>query len=80
MYLWIAAVFIIALVAVGLPLLAIVVVSMGSLREENAHSLGSEAPGLGGRMARRIVGFRTSNIGALALGNCPSPRPAVGPK
>ena len=71
MYLWIAAVFIIALVAVGLPLVAIVVVSMGSLREENAHSLGSEAPGLGQRMARRILGFRTSNIGALAPGQLP---------
>ena len=71
MYLLIAAAFIIALTAVGLPLFAIVVVSMGSVREENAHSLGSETPGLGQRIARRIVGFRTANIGALAPGQLP---------
>ena len=52
MYLLIAAAFIIALAAVGLPLLAIVVVSLGSVREENQHSLALEAPGPGQRIAR----------------------------
>jgi len=70
-YLLIAAALIIALAAVGLPLFAIVIVSMGSVREENQHSLGSEAPGLGQRIARRIVGFRTANVGALAPGRMP---------
>lgn len=72
MSLLIAAALIIALAAVGLPLLAIVIVSLASVREENQHSLGSEAPGLGQRIARRIVGFRTANIGALAPGQMPN--------
>jgi hypothetical protein len=67
----IAAAFIVALTAVGLPLAAIVVVSMGSLREESAHSLGRETSGSGQRIARRILGFRTANIGALAPGQMP---------
>jgi hypothetical protein len=79
-YLLIAASFIIALAAVGLPLLAIVVVSMGSVREENQHSLGDEAPGLGQGIARRIVGFRTANIGALAPGQMPKSAPRWRPE
>src|SRR5215469_7546743 len=63
--LWIALAAAVAVV-VTLPIAAIILVSMASLREESAHSLSGEAPGPGERVARRLLGFRTDDIGAEA--------------
>lgn len=49
----------VAVVVAALPIAAIILVSMASLREESAHSLSGEAPGPGERAARRLLGFRT---------------------
>jgi hypothetical protein len=49
----------IAAVLVIAPLVAILVVSFASLREENARSLSRSAPGPMARLARRVVGFRS---------------------
>lgn len=46
-------------VVAALPIGAIILVSVASLREESAHSLSGEAPGPGERAARRLLGFRT---------------------
>lgn len=80
LYLLIAIAAIIAVLAVAIPIMAIAVVSLGSLREESLHSLGDEAPGAGGRAARRILGFRTANIGALAPRRTTRPAPIAGPE
>lgn len=69
--LWIALGAAVAVI-VALPMAAIVLVSMASLREEFAHSLSGEAPGSGARAARRLLGFRTANIGTLAPGQMPT--------
>ena len=61
----------VAVVVVALPIAAIILVSMASLREESAHSLSGEAPGPGERAARRLLGFRTAHIGAMAPGQKP---------
>src|SRR5215469_1389987 len=55
-----------AVVVAALPIGAIILVSLASLREESAHSLSGEAPGPGERAARRLLGFRTAHIGAMA--------------
>lgn len=49
----------VAVVVAALPIAAIILVSMASLREESAHSLSGEAPGSAERAARRLLGFRT---------------------
>jgi|ERR1700683_512414 len=51
---------IIAVLAASIPILAIALVSLASLHEESAHTLGDAAPGPGERLARRILGFRGS--------------------
>ena len=56
---WIAAVAAIAAVALGVPFVAIVLVSIASRREEAAHSLSRQAPGAAARAARRLLAFRT---------------------
>ena len=43
---WIAVAAVAVVSAVALPLVAIAVVSMASMREEYARSLGGDAPGL----------------------------------
>src|SRR5258708_33358303 len=66
-------------VVAALPIAAIILVSMASLREESAHSLSGEAPGPGERAARRLLGFRTAHIGAMTPGQKPtSSRPGNG--
>src|SRR5215469_3789950 len=64
--LWIFVVAAVATVIVALPLAAVILVSMASLREESAHSLSGDAPGAGERAARRLLGFRTDRIEVLA--------------
>ena len=56
---WIAVVAAIAAVALGVPFVAIVLVSIASRREEAAHSLSRQAPGAAARAARRLLAFRT---------------------
>jgi hypothetical protein len=62
----------VAVIVVALPIAAIILVSLASLREESAHSLSGEAPGRGERAARRLLGFRTAHIGAMAPGHTPA--------
>lgn len=63
---WIVAGAAIALAAVLIPLVAIIVVSWASLREEATNSLSGEAPGPCARLARRVLGFRAAHVGAFA--------------
>jgi len=60
----IIAIFIIAVV-VSMPIVAVVLVSMASRREEMAWSLGDPAPGAVQAAARRIVDFHTDCPGEL---------------
>jgi hypothetical protein len=59
---WIVAMAGIAAVALGVPFVAIVVVSIASRREEAAHSLSRQAPGAAARAARRLLDFRTEKL------------------
>ena len=59
---WIVAVAGIAAVAMGVPFVAIVLVSIASRREEAAHSLSRQAPGAAARAARRLLAFRTEKL------------------
>lgn len=43
---------------VALPLIAVVLVSVASVREESAHSLSGRAPGRAEALARRLLGYR----------------------
>src|SRR5258706_12938039 len=51
-----------AVIAVGVPFAAIILVSIASRREEAAHSLTRHAPGAAARAARRLLRFRTKRI------------------
>lgn len=63
---WIAAAAAIAAVALGVPFVAIVLVSIASRREEAAHSLSRQAPGAAARAARRLLAFRTEKPAKVA--------------
>ena len=63
---WVAAGLAIAVIAVGVPFAAIILVTIASRREEAARSLSRQAPGAAARAARRLLGFRTGRIGPLA--------------
>lgn len=60
-------------IVLGLPVGAIVLVSLASLREESAHSLTREAPGPASRAARRLLGYRTEVRFAHATRAVPDP-------
>jgi hypothetical protein len=62
---WIAAAAGIAAVALGVPFVAIVLVSIASRREEAAHSLSRQAPGAAARAARRLLAFRTEKPASM---------------
>jgi hypothetical protein len=62
---WVAAGLAIAVIAVGVPFAAIILVSIASRREEAAHSLSRHAPGAAARAARRLLGFRSEHISPL---------------
>jgi hypothetical protein len=68
---WIVLAVTVAVVVVALPLAAIIVVSMASLREESARSLSGEAAGAGQRFARRLLGYHTAHPGALVPRQAP---------
>lgn len=50
---------VIAVIAVGTPIAAALLVSVASRREESRHTLSGQAPGAVTRAARRLLAFRT---------------------
>jgi hypothetical protein len=63
----IIALLVIAIAAAGTPIIATIIVSMASIREERLWSLDGKAPGPTAAIARRIVDFH-------AEGRYPVPR------
>jgi hypothetical protein len=61
----------IAVITVGVPFAAIIVVSIASRREEAAHSLSRHAPGAVTQAARRLLAFRSERISARPIGLAP---------
>ncbi len=59
---WVAVGMAVAVIAVGVPFAAIILVSIASRREEAAHSLSRHAPGAAARAARRLLRFRSERI------------------
>src|SRR5258706_10742799 len=59
---WVAVGMAAAVIAVGVPFAAIILVSIPSRREEAAHSLPRHAPGTVTRAARRLLRFRSERI------------------
>jgi hypothetical protein len=57
---------VIAIVVAGVPLAAVVLVTVASRREENAGSIGGCAPGRIERAARRLLAFHATGIGRPA--------------
>ena len=53
-----------AIFVVTLPLIAVVLVSVASKREESAHSLSHQPPGSAEAMARRLLGFHADPTAA----------------
>ena len=56
----------IATVITGVPLAAMVLVTVASRREETARSIATRAPGPLERAARRLLGFHATGIGRPA--------------
>jgi hypothetical protein len=54
---------VIAIVVAGVPLAAVVLVTVASRREENAGSIGGRATGRTERAARRLLAFHATGIG-----------------
>src|SRR5258708_33968613 len=59
---WVAVGIAVAVIAVGVPFAAIILVSIASRREEAAHSLSRHAPGAAARAARHLLRFRSERI------------------
>ncbi len=53
---------ILAVVVAGLPLTAVVLVTVACRQEETAHSMAGSAPGRLARAARRLLAFRAVGI------------------
>ncbi len=53
---------ILAVVVAGLPLTAVVLVTVACRQEENAHSMAGSAPGRLAGAARRLLAFRAVGI------------------
>lgn len=62
---WIVMAVVAAVVVGGLPLTAVFLVSVASRREESAHSLSGQAPGVTTQAARRLLGFRAERMAPL---------------
>jgi hypothetical protein len=60
---WILIV-VVATAAVAVPLAAVAIVSLASVREESAHSLSGQAPGLLARIARQLLAFQSESAEA----------------
>jgi hypothetical protein len=61
----------IAVLITGVPLTAVVLVTLASRHEEHARSIADRAPGVLTGAARRLLGFR-----AIGIARPASPRPA----
>jgi hypothetical protein len=61
----------IAVLITGVPLTAVVLVTLASRHEEHARSIAGRAPGVLTGAARRLLGFR-----AIGIARPASPRPA----
>ncbi|HXP22475.1 MAG TPA: hypothetical protein VN840_22785 [Streptosporangiaceae bacterium] len=66
----------VAVVMMAIPLAAVALVSLASVREESRHSLYGQAPGPAERAARRLLAFHSESIGDLASGRRPAGRSA----
>jgi hypothetical protein len=64
---------IVAVVLILVPLAAVLLVSLASVREESRHSLSGQAPGPAARAARRLLAFQSEPMSVVAS------RPARGP-
>ena len=78
---WIVLPVAVAVVVAGGPIAAILLVSVASRREESAHSLSGQAPGVTTETARRLLGFRAERIAPLpdwaaGYADRPAPSPA----
>jgi hypothetical protein len=51
-----------AIVIAGVPVAAVVLVTVATRREENARSIAGRAPGLAARAARRLLAFHAVGI------------------
>jgi hypothetical protein len=51
-----------AIVTAGVPVAAVVLVTVATRREENARSIAGRAPGLAARAARRLLAFHAVGI------------------
>jgi len=76
MSIWIV-VWVIAAIAVMVPVAAVILVSFASLSEEAAQSLGKQAPGLAERAARRLLAYHTDRISPGRLPGARSGRRAA---
>src|SRR5260370_35360088 len=65
---WVAVGLAIAVIAVGGPFAAIILVSIASRREEARHSLSRHAPGAAAQAARRLLAFRSERIAPVPAG------------
>src|SRR5258708_33181757 len=65
---WVAVGLAIAVIAVGVPFAAIILVSIASRREEARHSLSRHAPGAAAQAARRLLAFRSERIAPVPAG------------
>ena len=70
-----------AIVIAGIPVAAVVLVSVASRREETARSIAGRAPGLAARTARRLLAFHAMGITrpVSRIGAWRQDRPAHGP-
>jgi hypothetical protein len=72
---WMALGAVAATIAVVVPVAAIVLVSVASLREEAGHTLGRKAPGAMQRVARQVLGYHGKRVMVAPVRR--QPRPSV---
>lgn len=78
---WIVLAAAAAVVVAGGPFAAILLVTIASRREESAHTLSGQAPGVATQAARRLLGFRAERLAPLpdwaaSYSGRPAPSPA----
>ncbi len=64
----------VAAAIVGVPIVAAVIVSYASLREESAYSLCSRPPGRLAAFARRLLSFQSYGVANMIEPRVPKPR------
>jgi hypothetical protein len=68
---------VVAAAIVGAPIVAAVIVSYASLREESAYSLCSRPPGVLAAFARRLLSFQSHGVASVLHPHVPRPRRAA---